>query len=79
MKINRALVDFIGAVVMILAGISQSVLADERPNFILLMGDDHGWDETGYNGHPYLKTPVLDEMAAQGLRLNRFYAAHPTC
>ena len=47
MKINRALVDFIGAVVMILAGISQSVLADERPNFILLMGDDHGWDETG--------------------------------
>jgi len=79
MKINRVLVDFIGAVVMILAGMSQSVLADERPNFILLMGDDHGWDETGYNGHPYLKTPVLDEMAAQGLRLNRFYAAHPTC
>ena len=27
------------------------------------MGDDHGWDETGYNGHPDLKTPVLDEMA----------------
>ncbi|MEE2739159.1 MAG: sulfatase-like hydrolase/transferase, partial [Planctomycetota bacterium] len=64
---------------MILSGISHPVLADERPNFILLMGDDHGWDETGYNGHPYLKTPVLDEMAAQGLRLNRFYAAHPTC
>ena len=79
MKINRALVDVIGAVVMILSGISHPVLADERPNFILLMGDDHGWDETGYNGHPYLKTPVLDEMAAQGLRLNRFYAAHPTC
>ncbi|MGH9341237.1 MAG: sulfatase family protein [Acidobacteriota bacterium] len=52
---------------------------DERPNFILLMGDDHGWEETGYNGHPYLQTPVLDEMAATGLRLDRFYAAAPVC
>lgn len=43
------------------------------------MGDDHGWDETGYNGHPHLKTPVLDEMAATGLRMDRFYSAHPSC
>ena len=50
-----------------------------KPNIILLMGDDHGWEETGYNGHPHLKTPVLDEMAASGLRLDRFYAAHPSC
>ena len=53
--------------------------ASESPNIVLLMGDDHGWDETGYNGHPHLKTPVLDEMAAEGLRLDRFYSAHPTC
>lgn len=53
--------------------------ADERPNFILLMGDDHGWSETGYNGHPYLKTPVLDEMARTGLRLDNFYSGHPSC
>ncbi len=53
--------------------------ADERPNIVLLMGDDHGWDETGYNGHPYLRTPVLDQMAETGLRLDRFYAAHPSC
>ena len=48
------------------------------PNIILLMGDDHGWEETGYNGHPYVQTPFLDEMAASGLRLDHFYA-HPTC
>ena len=53
--------------------------AEERPNFILLMGDDHGWSETGYNGHAHLKTPVLDEMSRTGLRLDRFYAGHPTC
>ena len=53
--------------------------ADRRPNIILCMGDDHGWDETGYNGHPHLKTPVLDKMAATGLRMDRFYSAHPSC
>lgn len=51
----------------------------EQPNIILLMGDDHGWDETSYNGHPFVKTPVLDEMAASGLRFDRFYSAHPSC
>lgn len=49
------------------------------PNIVLLMGDDHGWDEVGYNGHPFVKTPVLDEMAASGLRFDRFYSAHPSC
>ncbi len=49
------------------------------PNIILMMGDDHGWEETGYNGHPHVKTPVLDEMARTGLRFDRFYAAHPSC
>jgi arylsulfatase A-like enzyme len=44
-----------------------------------MMGDDHGWEETGYHGHPHVKTPVLDEMAATGLRMDRFYAAHPSC
>ena len=58
--------------------ISVPVLA-ATPNIILMMGDDHGWEETGYNGHPYVKTPVLDEMARSGLCFNRFYAAHPTC
>ena len=53
--------------------------AEALPNVILMMGDDHGWEETGYNGHPYVKTPVLDEMAATGVRLDRFHAAHPSC
>lgn len=44
----------------------------QQTNIILLMGDDHGWEETGYNGHPFLQTPVLDEMAASGLRLDNF-------
>jgi arylsulfatase A-like enzyme len=65
--------------VALLCGVASSAPGAEHPNIILLMGDDHGWDETGYNGHPHLKTPVLDEMAASGLRMDRFYSAHPSC
>jgi arylsulfatase A-like enzyme len=50
-----------------------------RPNIILVMADDQGWGDTGYNGHPFLLTPVLDEMAANGFVFNRFYAAAAVC
>src|SRR6187549_4082036 len=50
-----------------------------RPNIVLVMADDQGWGDTGYNGHPELKTPNLDELAKTGLRLNRFYTAHFNC
>ena len=60
------------------AGAEPAVDESGRPNIILLMGDDHGWEEVGYNGHPYVKTPYLDEMAASGLRLDNFYA-QPVC
>ena len=53
--------------------------AAASPNVVIVLADDQGWGETGYNGHPYLKTPVLDEMAAGGLRFDRFYAAAPNC
>ncbi len=43
------------------------------------MADDMGWGQTGYYGHPALKTPHLDAMAAAGLRFDRFYAGAPNC
>ena len=51
----------------------------ERPHVILVMADDQGWGDTGYNGHPYAKTPALDAMARDGLVLDRFYAGAPVC
>ena len=54
-------------------------VAAARPNIVLVMADDQGWGETGYNRHPHLITPVLDEMAAVGLRFDRFYSAAPNC
>ncbi|CAM4392042.1 sulfatase-like hydrolase/transferase [Zobellia roscoffensis] len=52
---------------------------NERPNIILLMADDQGWGDTGYNGHPHLKTPNLDKMARNGVVFERFYAASAVC
>ena len=51
----------------------------KTPNIILVMTDDQGWGDVGFNGHSILKTPHLDAMAANGMRLNRFYAAAPLC
>jgi len=53
--------------------------ARERPNIISCMSDDQGWGDAGFRGHKLLKTPVLEEMAALGLRFERFYAAAPVC
>jgi len=64
----------------ILAGFNRKLNAATRtPNIILLMSDDQGWGQTGYYNHPILKTPNLDSMAANGLRLDRFYAGAPVC
>jgi arylsulfatase A-like enzyme len=49
------------------------------PNVILCMTDDQGWGDTGYNGHPVLRTPHLDQMAGEGIRFERFYAGAPVC
>ena len=48
-------------------------------HIILVMADDMGYGQTGYYLHPLLKTPHLDAMAANGLRLDRFYAGAPNC
>lgn len=59
--------------------LALSAMAAGRPNFVLAMADDQGWGDMAYNGHPVVQTPVFDEMARTGLRLDRFYAAAPVC
>lgn len=58
---------------------AEIVGAPSRPNVVLIMADDQGWGDVAYNGHPYLKTPTLDEMSRYNLRLDRFYAASSLC
>jgi arylsulfatase A-like enzyme len=53
--------------------------AAPRPNFIILFADDMGYGDLGCYGHPTNRTPQLDRMAAQGIRITSFYAAAPYC
>ncbi|WP_281228666.1 sulfatase-like hydrolase/transferase [Flavobacterium aquiphilum] len=49
----------------------------EKPNIILIIADDAGWNDVGYHGS-VIKTPNIDNLAKNGVELNRFYAS-PTC
>ena len=57
----------------------ESPKAPKKPNIILVMADDHGWGDAGYNGHPFVSTPTLDAMAKSGFVFDRFYAGAPVC
>jgi len=59
--------------------ITGQVPEGSKPNIVLLMSDDQGWGDVAYNGNPTVQTPNLDAMAAEGVRLDRFYAASPVC
>ncbi len=59
--------------------LAQEPAAGTKPNIILMMTDDQGWGEIGYNGHPYIKTPEIDKMASESLRLDRMYSASAVC
>ncbi len=50
-----------------------------KPNVILLMADDLGWGDVGYNGNQTIKTPNLDQMAKDGIQFDRFYSASAVC
>lgn len=51
----------------------------ERPNFVLFITDQHRADYLSCYGHPVLKTPHVDSIAARGVSFDRFYVATPVC
>lgn len=54
-------------------------MQQSRPNIILLMCDDLGYGDTGFNGNTVIRTPHLDTLRAEGARFSRFYAGGPVC
>jgi len=49
------------------------------PNVVLIMVDDLGYYDLGCYGHPQIKTPVLDQLAKDGVRLTSFYSGSTIC
>lgn len=53
--------------------------AQRQPNIIFIYADDLGYGDLGCYGAQAIKTPNLDRMAAEGLRLTNFYSVSPVC
>ena len=57
---------------------AKSSLSGTKPNIIFVMTDDQGYGDFACHGHPYLKTPNLDKLYTQSMRLTDYHAS-PTC
>ncbi len=51
----------------------------KKPNFVVILADDLGYGDLGCYGHPTIRTPNLDRMAAEGVRFTDFYVAAEVC
>jgi N-sulfoglucosamine sulfohydrolase len=51
----------------------------KRPNFLLLMSDNHSWNHVGCYGDPIVKTPNIDKIAEHGVKFNHAFCASPSC
>ena len=57
----------------------SGLAAADRPNIVVILCDDLGYGDLGCFGHPHIKTPNLDRLAASGIRLTSCYSAAPVC
>ncbi|MEM1436498.1 MAG: sulfatase-like hydrolase/transferase [Pseudomonadota bacterium] len=67
---------FVWITLLLLAGFAH---ASDRPNILLIYVDDLGYGDLGSYGHPVLKTPNIDALANDGLRLTSAYAPSALC
>lgn len=53
--------------------------ADTKPNFLVILADDVGWGEFGFQGGTDIPTPNIDSIAAHGVRFTQGYVSCPVC
>lgn len=62
-----------------LIGFAGDHFAADRPNIIFIMADDLGYGDLGCFGQKIIKTPEIDRLASEGMRLTSFYAGCTVC
>ena len=50
-----------------------------KTNFVVILADDMGWGDSATYGHPLIKTPNLDKLAAEGVKFSQCYSACGVC
>lgn len=61
------------------ATLSLTLTRAAQPNVVFIVVDDLRWDETGYAGHPFARTPNLDRIANEGVQFRNAFATTPLC
>ncbi|MEX2592460.1 MAG: sulfatase-like hydrolase/transferase, partial [Anditalea sp.] len=51
----------------------------QKPNILLILTDDQGYHDVSYYGTEDIQTPNIDQIAAEGMRFDNFYANSPVC
>lgn len=71
----------VGAIMLACALISDAVAAgaERPPNVVMIVADDLGYQEVGCYGQRKIRTPRVDQLAGQGMRLLRHYAGNAVC
>ena len=65
---------------LVLMLISFNLLGNEgKPNFIIVIGDDVGWDAFGCTGMKEARTPAIDQLARESTMMSRFYCSVSQC
>src|SRR4029077_6143570 len=65
---------------LIVCAFASSALAQSvPPNIIVILADDLGYDNVGFNGCLDIPTPNIDSIASNGVRCTNGYASHPLC
>ena len=65
--------------VAIACAIATAQAADPKPNIFLIVSDDQGYADVGFQGCKDIPTPHLDQLAREGLHCTNGYVSHPFC
>jgi len=60
-------------------GFHSARAAEQPPNIVLIISDDQAWTDFGCMGHPVVKTPNIDRLAAEGVLFRRGYVTTSLC
>ena len=69
----------VSILVALILGASARAPAQRPPNVVLVMMDDLGYGDLGSYGAPDVRTPSIDRLAREGVRLTDAYASGPVC
>ena len=64
---------------VLFASISYCTAQEKKPNIIIFFADDMGYGDLGCFGSPNIRTPHIDQLADEGMKLTSFYVTGPVC